>query len=74
MACSNKNCISKEFLCEPHFDLRVSLSDCTGTISGVRITGQVAMELLNKSTVSVADASSIVTKECGVNIYCGYWS
>eukprot|EP00731_Ephydatia_muelleri_P029149 Em0020g793a len=50
MACSNKNCISKEFSCEPHFDLRVSLSDCTGTISGVRITGQVAMELLNKST------------------------
>ena len=48
--CSNKNCLSKEFSCEPHFDLRVSLSDCTGTVSGVRISGQVAMELLNKST------------------------
>lgn len=54
--CPNRNCPAalggggrggKEgFSTEPAFDLRVSLSDHSGSVEGVRLSGQPAVELL----------------------------
>ena len=50
--CSNRSCSTvleggaESFSVEPMYDVRVSLSDYTGSVDGVRLYGQQAVELL----------------------------
>ena len=50
--CSNRRCSTvleggaESFSVEPMYDVRVSLSDYTGSVDGVRLYGQQAVELL----------------------------
>lgn len=49
--CSNKNCTGLNFSSELHYNIMISLSDHTGGVSGVRLQGKPAVDLL-KCTVS----------------------
>ena len=49
--CTNKNCTGLEFSMELHYNLFISLSDHTGQVTGMRLQGQPACDLL-KCTVS----------------------
>ena len=49
--CSNKNCTGLSFSSDLHYNIMISLSDHTGGVSGVRLQGHPARDLL-KCTVS----------------------